>query len=71
MTLFLTSFAVSWALDCTCNIVFVCFFASDTLRVDVNACVTVKEVGGFSSNNSGRLGESEGINGNFCRFLVC
>ena len=44
------------------------FFASNTLQIDLNACATAKEVGGVSSNNGERLGESEGINGIFCRF---
>ena len=46
------SFAVSWMLDCVTS-----FFASGMLQKDVNAGVTVKEVGGVSSNNGGRLGE--------------
>ena len=44
------------------------FFASDTLQIDVNACVTAKEVGGVSSNNRIGLGESKGINGIFVYF---
>ena len=36
----------------------------------VNACVTAKEVGGVSSNNGDRLGESEGIDEIFVDFSV-
>ena len=43
------------------------FFVSDMLQIDVNACITAKEVGGVSSNNGGRLGEFEGINGIFVK----
>ena len=44
------------------------FFTSDTLQIDINASVTVKEVGGVSSNNGGSFGESEGIDNIFVDF---
>ena len=44
------SFAVFWTLDC---LTFCYYFppAPDTLQIDINACVTAKEVGEVSSNN--------------------
>ena len=36
----------------------------------VNASVTDKEIGGVSSNNGERLGESEGINGIFVESIL-
>ena len=63
LRIFLTSFAVSWTLDCVTS-----FFASDMLQIDENACITVKEFGAISSNSGRRLGESEKINGIFVNF---
>ena len=48
--IFLTSFAVSWTLDCVTS-----FFVSHQLQLNVNICVTVKGVSGVSSHNGGRI----------------
>ena len=56
-------------LDCVTSLFFF-LFASETLQIDVNTCVPAKEVDDVSSNNGGRLGESEGINGMFVDFNV-
>ena len=55
LRIFLMSFAVSWT-----------FFPSNTLQIDVNACVIAKKVCRILSNNGRKLGEFEGIN----RFFV-
>ena len=54
---------------------FVCFlfvfFALKTYEIHVNACITVKIVGGLSLCNGGKLEESEGSNCFFSSYFVC
>ena len=45
------------------------FLALKTYGIHVNACITVKIVGGISLCNGGKLEESEGTNCFFHRFL--
>ena len=45
------------------------FVALKTYEIHVNACITVRIVGGISLCNGGKLEESEGSNCLFHRFL--
>ena len=47
------------------------YLAPDTLQIDIYACATAKESWRDFNEHGKRLGESEGVNGNFVAFLAC